>query len=156
MEAIFKRRIIDLLGEHRIMTIATNRPDGWPQATVVGYTNHELVIYAVVGRTGQKFANIMRDPRVSIAIAKDYPEPLLIKGLSMAARAAAVADPTEIDRATQLLFERYPEYQTFMAALRPNVSDMVFLRIVPEVVSILDYSKGFGHADLVSVSDGDL
>ncbi len=156
MEAIFKQRIVELLDEHRIMTIATNRPDGWPQATVVGYTNHELTIYAVVGRTGQKFANITRDPRVSIAIAKDYPEPVEIKGLSMAARAVAVADPAEIGRATQLLFERYPEYKTFMAALQPDVSDMVFLRIVPEVVSILDYSKGFGHSDLARVTASDL
>jgi nitroimidazol reductase NimA-like FMN-containing flavoprotein (pyridoxamine 5'-phosphate oxidase superfamily) len=138
------------------MTIATNRPDGWPQATIVGYSNDELVIYAVVGRTGQKFANVSHDPRVSIAIGKDSPEPMEIEGLSMAARAEAVADPAEIDRATSLLFERYPEYKVFMTAMHPDVTDMVFLRIVPDVVSILDYSKGFGHTDLVPVSAGDL
>ena len=26
-----------VVDEHRIMTIATLRPDGWPQATTVGY-----------------------------------------------------------------------------------------------------------------------
>jgi hypothetical protein len=35
--ASLKGRILALLGEHRIMTIATLRPDGWPQATTVGY-----------------------------------------------------------------------------------------------------------------------
>ena len=35
MKREFKRQIVDLLNEHRIMTIATNRDDGWPQATVV-------------------------------------------------------------------------------------------------------------------------
>ena len=30
------------------------------------------------------------------------------------------------------------------------------LLITPELVSILDYSKGFGHTDLVRVSDVDL
>jgi hypothetical protein len=30
------------------------------------------------------------------------------------------------------------------------------MRIMPEVVSILDYSKGFGHTDLVTVTDRDL
>ena len=34
MKREFKRRIVELLNEHRIMTIATNREDGWPQATV--------------------------------------------------------------------------------------------------------------------------
>jgi hypothetical protein len=27
--------------------------------------------------------------------------------------------------------------------------------VVPEVISILDYRKGFGHSDLVTVSDAD-
>jgi len=63
---------------------ATNRPDGRPQATFIGYTNDGLVMYAIVGRESQKYANITRDPRVSIAVAKAYPQPLDIKGLSMA------------------------------------------------------------------------
>lgn len=156
MEAALKQRIVELLGEHRIMALATNRSDGWPQATVVGYTNVGLVIYAIVGRTSQKFINTTRDPRVSIAIGKDYPEPLEIKGFSMAARVAVVKDHAEIDRATELLFQRYPEYKAYMTAWQPDVSDLAFLRITPEIVSILDYSKGFGHADLVHVSNDDV
>ena len=39
MDDALKRLILELLGENRIMTIATNRPDGWPHATVVGYVN---------------------------------------------------------------------------------------------------------------------
>ena len=34
MKQAFKKQIIDLLDQHRILTIATNREDGWPQATV--------------------------------------------------------------------------------------------------------------------------
>jgi hypothetical protein len=30
------------------------------------------------------------------------------------------------------------------------------LRIAPEIVSVLDYSKGFGHSDLVTFSERDL
>ena len=85
MKREFKQQIIDLLNQHRIMTIATNRADGWPQATVVGYANDGLIIYCLIARDSQKYANIMRDPRVSLAIAKDYPQPLQIKGLSIAA-----------------------------------------------------------------------
>ena len=61
MKREFKKQIIDLLNEHRIMTIATNRPDGWPQATVVGYCNDGMVIYCLISRDSQKYANIMRD-----------------------------------------------------------------------------------------------
>ena len=92
MKREFKQQIVELLNEHRIMTIATNRADGWPQATVVGYCNDGMIIYCRISRDSQKYTNIKRDPRVSLAIAKDYPQPLQIKGLSIAA--TAVWSPT--------------------------------------------------------------
>ena len=54
MKHVLKRQIVDLLDMHRIMTIATNRADGWPQATVVGYANDGLIIYCFIGRDSQK------------------------------------------------------------------------------------------------------
>ena len=153
MKREFKRQIIALLDDHRIMTIATNRQDGWPQATVVGYTNDGLMIYCFIARDGQKYENIRNDPRVSIAIAKDYRQPLQIKGLSLAGRALVVEDSSEVDHAGELLLRRYPEYKVMP---RPDPAAVSMLRITPEVVSILDYSKGFGHADLVRVSENDL
>jgi nitroimidazol reductase NimA-like FMN-containing flavoprotein (pyridoxamine 5'-phosphate oxidase superfamily) len=153
MKREFKRQIIALLDDHRIMSVATNRPDGWPQATVVGYANDGLVIYCFIARDGQKYDNIRNDPRVSIAIAKDYPQPLQIKGLSLAGRALVVEDQSEVEHAGQLLLRRYPEYKV-MPRRDPAAVPMV--RITPDVVSILDYSKGFGHTDLVRVSENDL
>jgi len=153
MKREFKRQIVDLLDEHRIMTVATNRPDGWPQATVVGYANDGLIIYCFVARDSQKFSNIMRDPRVSLAIARDYPQPLQIKGLSIAAQTVVIEDKGEIDHAGEILLRRYPEYKVMP---RPDPAAVPLLRITPELVSILDYSKGFGHTDLVRVNDNDL
>lgn len=153
MKREFKQRIVDLLDQHRIMTVATNRPDGWPQATVVSYANDGLIIYCSVVRDGQKFANIRRDPRVALAIAQDYPQPLQIKGLSIAARALEVTDQGERDHAMGILLQRYPEYKIMP---RANPAAVPTLRLTPEIVSILDYSRGFGHADLVRVTDADL
>jgi nitroimidazol reductase NimA-like FMN-containing flavoprotein (pyridoxamine 5'-phosphate oxidase superfamily) len=153
MKNAMKQLIIRLLDEHRIMTIATNRPDGWPQATVVGYANDGLVLYCFIARNSQKFVNITRDPRVSITIAKDYPQPLAIKGLSLAGRALVIEDDSEIDRATALRLHRYPEYKVMP---RTNPAEVPLIRITPEIISVLDYSKGFGHTDLVTVSDRDL
>ena len=153
MQKTLKQQIIDLLDGHRIMTIATNRADGWPQATVVGYCNDGLVIYCLVGRDSQKFANIARDPRVSLAIANDYPQPLQIKGLSIAARAVEAADPGEREHAGEILLRRYPEYKIMPP---PDPATVPLLRITPEAVSVLDYSKGFGHTELVRVTHHDL
>jgi general stress protein 26 len=153
MKKAFKRQIIELLDRHRIMTIATNREDGWPQATIVGYCNDGLIIYCMIGRDSQKYGNIMRDQRVSLAIANDYPQPLQIKGLSMAAHAVVSTDPTERAHAQEILLRRYPEYKIMPP---PDPATVPLLRITPQIVSVLDYSKGFAHTDLVRVSDDDL
>jgi PPOX class probable F420-dependent enzyme len=153
MKSAFKGQVIRLLDEHRIMTIATIRPDGWPQATVVSYANDGFVLYSFIVRNGQKYTNIRRDPRVSISIAKDYPQPLAIKGLSLAGRATVIEDRGEIDHAYSLILHRFPEYKIMP---RPNPDVVRLIRVTPEIVSILDYSKGFGHTDLVNVSEHDL
>lgn len=153
MQVKFRDQIVQLLNEHRIMTIATNRPDGWPQATVVGYVNDGLVLYCFVARNGQKYANIQRDPRVSVAIARDYPQPLAIRGLSLAGRALVIEDLGEVDHARRLQISRYPEYKIMP---RQNPAEVPLVRITPEIVSVLDYSKGFGHSDLIRVSEHDL
>jgi nitroimidazol reductase NimA-like FMN-containing flavoprotein (pyridoxamine 5'-phosphate oxidase superfamily) len=153
MKSQFKRQIVDLLDQHRIMTISTNRADGWPQATVVSYANDGLIIYCRISRDSQKCANIARDPRVSLAIAKDYPQPLQIKGLSIAARAVEVTDRGERDHAAEVLLQRYPEYKV-MPQLDPAA--VPTFRLTPEIVSVIDYSKGFGHSDLIKVTDNDL
>src|SRR6266853_293009 len=88
-------QIVRQLAEHRIMTLATNRSDGWPQATTVSYVSEGFNLYCFIARTGQKFANILRDPRVSIAIAGDFNGPNDIKGLSIAAKAKPVESESE-------------------------------------------------------------
>jgi nitroimidazol reductase NimA-like FMN-containing flavoprotein (pyridoxamine 5'-phosphate oxidase superfamily) len=130
------------------MTIATNRPDGWPQATMVGYVNDGMRLYAFVARLSQKFANIAHDPRVSIAIGDDFDDPSKIEGLSLAARARVVEDMGEYDRVCDLFLKRFPEYASWP---KPDPAMAPMIRIVPEIISVLDYSKGFGHSDLVTL-----
>lgn len=164
-----KRResILKLLDRHRVMAIATNRPDGWPQVTLVGYVNDAFLLYCFVARNSQKHANIQRDPRVSIAIGSDAPRPLDIEGLSLAGMASVVTDQTEVDYVGRLRLKRYPEYgvpppavshegAAARIAARPASDGAVLLRVEPEIFSLLDYSRGFGHSDLVTFSDRDL
>ena len=66
MDELLKRRILGLLDEHRIMTIATLRPDGWPRATTVGYASKDLTIYFLCGKDSQEAANLARGDRVSV------------------------------------------------------------------------------------------
>ncbi len=54
MDNTLKSKILELLDQHRLMTMATNRPDGWPQATTVGYVNDGLTIYFLCSPQSQK------------------------------------------------------------------------------------------------------
>jgi nitroimidazol reductase NimA-like FMN-containing flavoprotein (pyridoxamine 5'-phosphate oxidase superfamily) len=149
MDRDFKAEIIALLDEHRIMTIATVRHDGWPQATVVSYANEGLTLYCMLGLNTQKHLNIVRDPRVSVAISGDYQQPMQYKGLSLAGRATISEDDDEIDRVRGIVLSRHPTYKELPA---PDPARIGVLCLTPDVVSIIDYSKGFGHSDLVRVS----
>src|SRR5215472_5070428 len=99
MDAEIRKKILTILDQHRIMTIATLRPDGWPQATTVGYANEGLTFYFLCLRDSQKAANLARDDRVSLTIDHDTPDAMATTGLSMAARAQAVADRDEAGKA---------------------------------------------------------
>jgi nitroimidazol reductase NimA-like FMN-containing flavoprotein (pyridoxamine 5'-phosphate oxidase superfamily) len=148
MDETLEKKILNLLDQHRIMTLATNRPDGWPQATTVGYVNDGLTIYFLCSPQSQKAANLARDSRISLTIDHDVSDPMAITGLSMAAQAQPVTDPTERAKAMNLLGTRYPEYAAFPM---PKSEEILVFRLEPKVISVLDYSKGFGHTDLVTV-----
>ena len=87
MDDTLKSKILELLDQHRLMTVATNRPDGWPQATTVGYVNDGLTIDFLCSPQSQKAANLARDSRISLTIDHDVSDPMAITGLSMAALA---------------------------------------------------------------------
>ena len=130
-----KRKVLEILAENRVMAISTLRADGWPQSTMVGYINDDLNLYFAVARDSQKFANISRDRRVSIAIGRS--SAAHIRGLSMAARATDVADIDEIVRVNGLIAERFPEQSVFA----PREPSSVLMRATPEVVSLIDLDK---------------
>jgi PPOX class probable F420-dependent enzyme len=148
MDDAIRKKILALLAKHRKMTIATLRPDGWPQATTVGYGNEGLTIYFLCGPDSQKAANLRRDNRVSLTIDDDTGQVMSIDGLSMAARAEVVTDPVEAEKALQLMMGRYPPQDVPLPM--PNAAELLIFRVTPTVISVLDYSKGFGHTDLVT------
>lgn len=150
MDDAIRQKILQILDEHRIMTVATLRSDGWPQATTVGYGNDGLTAYFLCGLTSQKAANMARDARISATIDHDTPQVMEITGLSMAARAVRVTDADEAAKALRLLMAKYPA-QDGLTLPMPKPEDVAIFRLEPVVISVLDYSKGFGHTDLVAI-----
>jgi nitroimidazol reductase NimA-like FMN-containing flavoprotein (pyridoxamine 5'-phosphate oxidase superfamily) len=131
------------------MTVATLRPDGWPQATTVGYVNEGLTLYFLCGLDSQKAKNLARDDRISLTIDHDTADLMTITGLSMAAHARAVDDRDEADKVLRMLLLKYPDAPPLPMKM-PSPDEIRLFRVTPTVISVLDYSKGFGHTDLVA------
>jgi nitroimidazol reductase NimA-like FMN-containing flavoprotein (pyridoxamine 5'-phosphate oxidase superfamily) len=152
MDEDIKRKILNLIDRHRIMTVATLRPDGWPQATTVGYVNDGLTLYFLCGLDSQKAVNIANDNRVSLTIDHDTDQVMEITGLSMAARAERIVDRAEAERVIGMLPLKYPAQKVPLPGPMPKPEQVCIFRLTPVVISVLDYTKGFGHTDLVTCS----
>lgn len=148
MDESIRQKVLELLDRHRLMTVATLRPDGWPQATTVGYVSEGLTLYFLCSPQSQKARNLACDDRISLTIDHDTSDPMAIAGLSMAAHAQRVADSQEAARVLSMLPAKYPEYG---AVPMPKPEEIAVFRVAPKVISVLDYTKGFGHADLVTL-----
>src|SRR5687768_16880166 len=109
MDDEIRKKILTLLDQHRIMTVATLRPDGWPQATTVGYVNEGLTLYFLCGLDSQKAKNLAQDDRISLTIDHDTSDLMAITGLSMAAHAHVVTDRTEAEKILAMLPLKYPD-----------------------------------------------
>jgi nitroimidazol reductase NimA-like FMN-containing flavoprotein (pyridoxamine 5'-phosphate oxidase superfamily) len=135
---------ITILNANRLMTIATVRPDGWPQATIVGYANEGFRLYFLIYRTSQKFANIARDDRVAITVGQEPTELRQIKAVYAGCEVRELTDTKERSRAWALLAERHPNL-TDLAP--PETAEVATMVAECRYVSVLDYSQGLGHAE---------
>lgn len=142
---------IQILESHRMMAISTVRPDGWPQTTIVGYANQGWTVYFLIFRSSQKFANIERDDRVSIAVGSEPNYLSDIKAVYAGAHASEVVDPHEREMAWKLLMERHPNLADFGL---PDTSESALMHAKCKYVSVLDYSQGVGHSEDLTVDDG--
>lgn len=144
------RAVIDLLEHERLMTVAVNRPDGWPQATTVGYLSEGLNLYFVTARDSQKLENIQADPRVAVAV-RGRGGAQGAAGLSLAARAEEVVDPREIERLNQQVIARFPEASVYA----PSGHSVAVVRLTPEIVTLVGVVDGRSQTRTFSIGQID-
>ena len=130
--------VLELLRQHNILTLATVREDGWPQATTVGYVHDGLTLYVGCAANSQKVRNIERCNKVSLTVDHDQDHWSRIRGLSMGATAEVVTDPADIARATELILAKFPQFKCMP---KPEPDSFAFLKITPKVISVLDYRR---------------
>jgi len=139
---------IKILNLHRIMAISTVRPDGWPQTTIVGYANQGFDLIFLIYRSGQKFANIKRDDRISIAVAAEPPDLNQLQAVYASAHASEIVNESERQEAWRQLMQRH---SNLSGSQLPNASEAVFMRARCQHVSMLDFTQGLGHREQFEV-----
>jgi len=143
--------ITALLLEAKDMTLATVRPDGAPQATTVSYASDGDAIFFGCAKSSQKARNLAVEDRVAITINLPYQDWAQIRGLSISGRARRLSGSDEIVSTGLLFMNKYPEVAQYVTA---DDDELALFRVDPEIVSILDYGKGFGHTELVRLGGG--
>jgi general stress protein 26 len=148
MDNATRDKIYAILGGGSELTLATVRPDGFPQATTVSYVHDGLTLYFGTSANSQKARNIGLNDKVSLTVNLPYDRTEEILGLSMGALAARVTDPAEIAKVGELMLKRFPEGADF----GPDEADAIAIfSVKPVVVSVLDYRSGIGHTELIII-----
>jgi nitroimidazol reductase NimA-like FMN-containing flavoprotein (pyridoxamine 5'-phosphate oxidase superfamily) len=148
MDSDLREEILSILKASGEMTVATVRPDGYPQATTVNYVSDGFVIYFGCAAESQKVRNIACNDKVSLTVTLPSFSWEDIRGLSIGGRAAPVTDAQEISRVSELMLRKFPQILRYALTGKKGV---FLVRITPEVISVLDYRKEFGHTDLVEI-----
>lgn len=141
---------VRILNRHRLMAIATVRPDGWPQTTIVGYANRGFELFFLIFRAGQKFANIQYEDRIAIAVAAE-PERLEdLQAVYAGARVSEITDEAGRAEAWRLLMERDSNLAGFKM---PEASEAAFMRARCQYISVLDFTQGLGHREQLTIGE---
>ncbi len=149
MDQAAKEFALDVLAQARNLTLATIRPDGYPQATLVNFVNDGLAIYVGVDKSSQKAANVAHCDKVSLTANGNFTDWQHVHALSLGGRAVLVTDPAEAARIEAAMDAKYPDIGEW--AHSDSRHSVIFMQITPQVISLLNYEKGLGHTDLETV-----
>ena len=141
--------ILEILDGAQDMTVATLRADGYPQATTVSFVHVGPTIYFGCGADSQKAENIARSDKISLTVNLPYRSWDEIRGLSLGGRAQFVRDRAETDRMFEAAKAKFPQIEEYVA--QGEQMQLRVVRVKPEIISLLDYRKGFGHTEEIKV-----
>lgn len=95
----------------------------------------------------QKARNLARGDRVSPTINGDPADIMRITGLSIAGQARPVEEPAEGAQPIALIPQGYPDAPPLPM---PMPDQLRIFRVTASLLSVIGYTRGFGHADLVA------
>lgn len=93
-DAELKKLILKYLGKNRLMTIATSFEDSPWAATLFFANDSDLNLYFLSEVNTRKIQNILKNPRVSVTLDREQPDPGIVKGIQLEGETVESSDPS--------------------------------------------------------------
>ncbi|MBN8507715.1 MAG: pyridoxamine 5'-phosphate oxidase family protein [Burkholderiales bacterium] len=150
-----RARVLALLAEHHVMTLATHGRDG-PWAAAVFYAAQGLRLYFLSSPRSRHAQQMAESPQVAATIQHDYDDWPAIRGLQIAGRATPVPEPEAA--AVRALYERrYPLIGAgagLPQAILRALDRIRWYVLEPTDIHLIDNRLGFGHREHLRCGDG--
>jgi hypothetical protein len=136
-----------ILAKAHDLTLATLRGDGSPHASTVHFVSDDMVVYAAIAIDSGKAHDLGRDGRVALTVNAPYSNWNEIQGLSIDGVAEFITEPHELSFVSTLMVHKFPAFKQIISPEVLPWPGMLFVRITPVILSLLDYTRGFGHTE---------
>lgn len=139
------------LQQHRVMTLATNGPDGlW--AAAVFYANDGFDLYFLSAGHTRHARNIAETPRIAATIQESYADWEAIQGIQMAGVGEQLSGLQRL-KAIALYQAKFSFLAQAPAAIQAAFEKVNWYRLRPYQLYFVDNSKGFGHRDEIRLDE---
>ncbi|MCA9930216.1 MAG: pyridoxamine 5'-phosphate oxidase family protein [Anaerolineales bacterium] len=140
-----RNEVLDYLGAHQVMTLATNGSSGlW--AAAVFYVNVQFRFYFLSAGHTRHAQNMAEHPQVAGTIQADQQQWQTIQGVQFAGE-VFLLQGEERTAAIRYYSEKYPFMKTAVPAIRDALAKVNFYKLIPSRFYFIDNQKGFGHRD---------
>lgn len=133
------------------LALAYVRSDGTPvQRTLGSFVRHESTVFFSTRSDAAKVRDIESNPRVSLLFEAENQQLAAWKNVLLIGKALPVTTDSELKQATELLGARRPRFKERIE--KEGLKNTRLFRFEAEEIEFLDYAKGAGHREKISVS----
>lgn len=156
MSEELRRKVLDYLRGHHVLTLATVGPDGPAAASLFYACDDAWNLYFLSDPSSQHCRNLSANPQVAITIHSDQSDWRQIQGVQLWGTARQVTGLGELVHALQVYGARFPFVRALMTDPETSESDRELIsglrtaklyRITPQRVRWIDNTVGFAHKE---------
>ena len=142
------KRVLDYLGKHNVLNLATHGPAG-PWAAAVFYVNDGFTLYFLAAPTSRHSTNLTENPQVSGCIQDDCADWAQIKGVQLEGLVAEIAG-AEQESARKLYAEKFPLFKNLNRvphAIIEALARIRYYKLTARRLYFIDNSVAFAHRE---------